>query len=253
MPQAKQLALKALDLAPALAEAHMELALIHFYADWDWAAADSEFRRALELSPSDAEAHRTYSFYLAALGRTDEAHAESLQAQQLDPLSIWTQITAGYVFYFNRKYDQAIQQCRRVLEWEPNSAGGYDCLGTSYLAKGLHEQAIAASQEASRLSDNDPTRLVGLGRAYALAGRKPEARIVLDQLSQFSSRTYVPPYFFATIYAALAQNDEAFTWLNEALRERDVYLAWLKVDSAVDSLRRDPRFQELLHHVGPTN
>jgi serine/threonine-protein kinase len=253
MPQAKQLALKALDLAPALAEAHMELALIHFYADWDWAAADSEFRRALKLSPSDAEAHRTYSFYLAALGRTDEAHSESLQAQQLDPLSIWTQITAGYVFYFNRKYDQAIQQCRRVLEWEPNSAGGYDCLGTSYLAKGLHEQAIAASQEASRLSDNDPTRLVGLGRAYALAGRKPEARIVLDQLSQFSSRTYVPPYFFATIYAALAQNDEAFTWLKEALRERDVYLAWLKVDSAVDSLRRDPRFQELLHQVGPTN
>jgi serine/threonine-protein kinase len=253
MPQARQLALKALDLAPALAEAHTELALIHFYADWDWAAADREFRRALELNPSDAEAHRTYSFYLAALSRTDEARAESLRAQRLDPLSMWTQITAGYVFYFNREYNEAIEQCRRVLEWEPNSAGGYDCLGTSYVAKGMYEQAIAASQEASRLSDNDPTRLVGLGRAYALAGRKSDARVVLDQLRQFSTRTYVSPYFFAAIYAALGQNDEAFTWLNEALRERDVYLAWLKVDSAVDSLRRDPRFQELLHHVGLTS
>jgi tetratricopeptide (TPR) repeat protein len=253
MPQAKQLTLKALDLAPALAEAHMELALIHFYADWDWEAADREFRRALELSPSDAEAHRTYSFYLAALGRTDEARAESLQAQQFDPLSIWTQVTAGYVFYFNRKYDEAIGQCRKVLEWDPNSVGGYDCLGTSYLAKGIYQQAIAASQKASSLSDNDPTRLVGLGRAYALAGRKSEARIVLDQLRQLSSGTYVPPYFFATIYVALGENDEAFTWLNEALRERDVYLAWLKVDSAVDPLRRDLRFRELLHHVGLPN
>jgi len=253
MPQARQLALKALDLAPELAEAHMELGLIHFYADWDWVAADREFRRALELSPSDAEAHRTYSFYLAALARADEAQAESLHAQQLDPLSIWTQITAGYVFYFNRKYDEAIEQCRKVLEWDPNSVGGYDCLGTSYLAKGMYEQSIAAAQEASRLSDNDPTRLVGLGRAYALAGRKPGARTVLDQLRQFSSRTYVSPYFFAAIYAALGQNDEAFTWLHDALRERDVYLAWLKVDSAVDPLRRDPRFQELLHHVGLPN
>ncbi len=253
MPQAKQLALKALGLAPALAEAHMELALIHFYADWDWVAADREFRRALELSPSDAEAHRTYSFYLAALGRADEAHAESLLAQQLDPLSVWTQITAGYVFYFNRQYDEAIEQCRKVLEWDANSVGGYDCLGTSYLAKGTYDQAIAAAHEASRLSDNDPTRLVGLGRAYALAGRKPDAHAILDQLRQFSTRTYVSPYFFATIYAALGQNDEAFRWLREALRERDIYLAWLKVDSAVDPLRRDPRFQDLLHQVGLPN
>jgi len=105
-------------------------------------------------------------------------------------------------------------------------------------------------QKASSLSDNDPTRLVGLGRAYALAGRKSEARIVLDQLSQFSSRSYVPPYFLATIYAALGENDEAFTWLKEALRERDVYLAWLKVDTAVDPLRRDRRFQSCYTTLG---
>jgi TolB-like protein/tetratricopeptide (TPR) repeat protein/tRNA A-37 threonylcarbamoyl transferase component Bud32 len=253
MAQAKQFALKALDLDPGLAEAHVELALIHFYADWDWAAADREFKLAIQLNPSDAEAHRTNSFFLSAMGRGDEALAESKQAQQLDPLSIWTQITAGYVFYFTRKYDEAIAQCRRALEWDPNSAGAYDCLGTSYLAKGMYDQAIAASSKASELSNNDPTRLVGLGRAYALADRKSDARNVLGQLRQFPSHTYVSPYFFAIIYAALRQNDEAFTWLQEALRQRDLYLAWLRADTAVDPLRRDPRFQELLGHIGPAN
>ena len=139
------------------------------------------------------------------------------------------------------------------MEWDPNSVGGYDCLGTSYLAEGLNEQAIVAAQKASQLSDNDPTRLVGLGRAYALAGRKSDALIVLSQLRQLSYRAYVSPYFFATIYSALGQQDQAFTSLKEALREHDGYLAWLKVDTALDPLRRDARFQELVQHVGLKN
>jgi eukaryotic-like serine/threonine-protein kinase len=253
MPQAKQFAMKALDLDPDLAEAHLELALIHFYADWDWAAADKEFKLAIQLSPSDAEAHRTSSFYFSALGRVDEALAESRQAQQLDPLSIWTQITSGYVFYFARRYDEAVAQCGKALEWDSNAAGAYDCLGASYLAKGMNQQAIASSLKASDLANNDPARLVGLGRAYGLAGRKSDARKVLEQLRQFSDRTYVSPYFFATVYASLGQNDEAFARLQEAMREHDGYLAWLKVDSAVDPLREDPRFQGLLQRVGLKN
>jgi TolB-like protein/Tfp pilus assembly protein PilF len=253
MPQAKQFAMKALDLDPDLAEAHLELALIHFYADWDWAAAEKEFKVAIQLSPSDAEAHRTSSFYFSALGRVDEALAESRQAQQLDPLSIWTQITSGYVFYFARRYDEAVAQCGKALEWDSNSAGAYDCLGASYLAKGMNQQAIASSLKASDLANNDPARLVGLGRAYGLAGRKSDARKVLEQLRQFSDRTYVSPYFFATVYASLGQNDEAFARLQEAVREHDGYLAWLKVDSAVDPLREDPRFQGLMQQVGPKN
>jgi TolB-like protein/predicted Ser/Thr protein kinase len=252
MPLAKQFVLKALDLDPALAEAHVELALIHFYSDWDWAAADSEFKLALHLNPSDAEAHRTYSYYLSAVGRTEAALTESRQAQQLDPLSIWTQITAGYVFYYSRKFDDATGQCQKALEWDAHSAGAYDCLGASYLARGMFEQAIAASLKASELSNNDPARLVGLGRAYALARKKSDARKILAQLRQVSRRTYVPPYFFATIYAALYQNDDGFASLQEAIHERDGYLAWLKADPAVDPLRADPRFQELLGHVGTT-
>ncbi|MGB6626189.1 MAG: protein kinase [Candidatus Acidiferrales bacterium] len=253
MPDARRYAQKALDLDPALADAHVELALIHFYADWDWPAAEKEFKRALELSPSDAEAHRNYSYFLAAMGRDTEALGESRQAQQLDPLSIWTQITAGYVFYYTRHYDQAIAQCQKVLELDPNSVGAYDCLGTGYLAVGKNAQAISDSLKASNLSSDDPSRLVGLGRAYALAGKKSDALKILAQLGGISSRTYVPPYFFATIYAALGQRDNAFSWLDRAAYERDSYLAWLKVDGAVDPLRRDSRFPQLLHRVGFTS
>jgi eukaryotic-like serine/threonine-protein kinase len=253
MPKAKENALKADELDPHLAQAHYELAAVHFYGDWDWKGAEAEFRRALELNPSDAESHRVYSVFLAALGRPEEALAESRKAQESDPLSLSTQLTAGFVLFFAREYEKSIEQCRRALELDPNSAGAYDCLGSSYLAEGLHSEAVAAFEKASNFSDNDPERLAGLGRAYAMAGRKSDARRVLDQLRQISRQAYMPPYLLATIYGALGENDEAFAWLQKAFNERDVYLAWLKVDGAVDPLRNDPRFQELLGRVGFTN
>jgi TolB-like protein/Tfp pilus assembly protein PilF len=250
MPKAKQYALKALDLDPTLGRAHTALAAVHFYGDWDWAGAENEFKRALELNPSDAEAHRTYCVYLSALGRGEEALAEIRRAQQLDPLSTITQITGGWAFHYARQYDQAIEQCRRALELNPHSDGGYDCLGTGYLAKGLYKQAIPAFERAVPLSGNEPDRTAGLARAYALAGRKAEARKMLEGLRQRSKSTYVPPYYLAAVYVALGENEQAFTSLEEAYRERDHYLAWLKVDEALDPLRSDPRFRNLLRRVG---
>ncbi|HVA17688.1 MAG TPA: protein kinase [Candidatus Dormibacteraeota bacterium] len=253
MPKAEQYAQRAMSLDPDLADAHIANGAINLYADRDWTAAEKQFQRAIKLSPSDAEAHRMYSVYLAAVGRADEALAESAEAQQLDPLSIWTQITAGNVFYFTRHYDKAIEECQKAQQLDPNLVGAYDCLGTSYAAKGNYEQAIADSQKASSLSNNDPARLVGLGRAYALAGRKADAVKVLKQLQEISSRAYVPPYFFATIYADLGERDRAFDWLDKALRGRDTYLTYLKVDGAIDSLRSDPRFRQLLVRLGLTS
>jgi eukaryotic-like serine/threonine-protein kinase len=250
MPKAKENALHALELDPDLAQAHYELAAIHFYGDWDWAGAEKEFRRAIEFSPSDAESHRFYSFFLAALDRKEEAATEIRMAQELDPLSVSTQVTAGFVPYFAREYEKAIAQCQKALELDPNSAGAYDCLGSSYLAEGMYEQALAAFHKAVSLSNNDPARLVGLGRAYALADQKSDALGVLDQLRQTSRHDYLPPYFFASIYAALGEKDKAFAALDHAFTEHDIYLAWLKVDGAMDPLRDDPRFSELLHRVG---
>ena len=253
MPKAKENALKALELDPNLAQAHAELAAIHFYGDWDWAGADKEFRRALELNPGDSDSHRYYSFFLAALGRGKDALAESAKAQELDPFSISAQVNAGFVLYFAREFDKAIDQCRKALDVDPNSVGAYDCLGSSYLAEGKYEEAIAASEKASNLSNGDPPRLVGLGRAYALADRKSDALRILEQLRQLSRNAYVPPYFFATIYAGMGQKEQAIDWLEKGFRERDIYMAWLKVDAAVDPLRGDPRFKQLLQSVGFTN
>ncbi|HKV27418.1 MAG TPA: protein kinase [Candidatus Acidoferrales bacterium] len=249
MPKAKEYAQQALKLDPNLAHAHTALGAIRFYADWDWAGAEQELKHALELSPSDAEAHRTYSYFLAAMGRPDQAIAEIQRAQQIDPLNIWTQITAGWVYYYSRQYDKAIEQCRSVLELDANSVGGYDCLGTSYLAESEYQEGIEAAEKASGFSNDDPTRVVGLGRAYALAGKKADARRVIGQLRQLSIHTYVSPYFFATIYAALGERDEAFKWLETALREHDRYLAWLKVDGAIDPLRNDARLRKLLQQI----
>lgn len=250
MPKAKENALHALELDPDLAQVHYELAAVHFYGDWDWAGAEKEFQRALELNPSDAECHRTYSVFLAALGRKEEALVQIRLAQDLDPLSVSTQVTSGFVSYFVRDYDQAVEECRKALELDPNSSGAYDCMGAGYLAKGMYEEALAASQKAAKLSNDDPARLVGLGRAYALAERKSDALRVLGQLQQISRRGYLPPYFLASVYASLGEKEQAFASLESSVAQRDVFLAWLKVDSGMDPLRSDPRFAGLLRRVG---
>ena len=123
MPKAEKYALKALELDPNLAHAHLALAAVRFYGDWDWAGADREFKLAIELNPSDSETHRSYAFYLSAMGRAGEALAEINRAEELDPLDVTTQITSGWVFYFARKYDLAVDQCRKSLEFDPNYRG----------------------------------------------------------------------------------------------------------------------------------
>jgi len=250
MPKARENAMKALALDPNLAQAHATAAGLHFYADWDFDAAEKEINRALELSPNDADSHRMYSYFLAALARVQEAEAESKKAEELDPLSTSTQITAGWVFYWAGQYERAIEQCQKALELDPNSAGAYDCLGSSYLAQGKYEQAIAAGERAVEISAKDPARLVGLGRAYALSGRRPEAEKILKEFHRQSASSYIPPYFFAVLHAALGQRDQAFVFLSKAYKDRDRYVAWLKVDVALDSLRGDPRFERLLRQVG---
>ncbi|HVH89465.1 MAG TPA: protein kinase [Terriglobales bacterium] len=250
MPKAEDYALKALNLDPTLAHAHVSLGSIRFYADWNWEEAEKELKRAIELNPSDADAHHMYSVYLSALGRSDEALAELRRAQELDPLYVWTQITQGFAYYFAHQYDTAIRQCRRALELEPNSAGAYDCLGLAYLAKGSYLQAIAACQRAVEFSSNDPARIVGLGRAYALSGNMSEAHKILNDLNSASEHRYIPPYFLAELHAALGDKEQAMNFLETSYRERDIYIAWLKVDSALDPVRSDPRFEALLQRVG---
>lgn len=253
MSQAESFAQKALQLDPTLTQAHVALGSVRFFGEWDLPAAEREFKVALELSPGDSEAHRAYASYLSALGRPEEAQAEIRQAQDVDPLYIATQITAGWVLYFSRQYDKALEQCQKALELDPNSSGAYDCLGTSYSALGMHQQAISACEKAVALSSNSPAREVGLGEAYAAAGDKNEARAVFRQLSVQASKTYVSPVFLARLHIAFGERSQAFEQLEDAFDRHDQNLMWLKSEKAYDPLRDDTRFADLLHRVGLPN
>jgi serine/threonine-protein kinase len=250
LPKAKEYVLKALEMDSNLAEAHTSLGAIRFLGDWDWPEAEKEFRRALELNPGDVEAHRMYSAYLSAMGRDEEALAEVLRAQELDPRSIAAQVTVGWTFYYSRRYDQALEQCGKILQSQPDSAGAHDCVGLSWLAKNMFQKSIAECQRAVELSANDSNRAVGLARAHALAGDKAEARKALVELHAQARRSYVPPSLFAQIHLALGERKQGLAWLETAYRDRDEYLARLKVEPAFDSVRSEPAFQDLLRRVG---
>jgi serine/threonine protein kinase/tetratricopeptide (TPR) repeat protein len=253
MPQASENVLKALALDDGLADAHKTLAIIKFYGDWDWVAAEKEFQRSLALNPSYAEGHRMYSLYLSALGRAEDAIGEIQIAQRLDPLSLTTSVTVGWISYYARQYDRAMQQCRSVLELDPNWSSAHECLGDIYTVKGNFPQAIAECRQAATGSGDDPVRLAGLGRIYALAGKEADARKILAQLNKASKTEYIAPYFFAIIEGALGEKDQAFAWLEKGFNGRDPYLARMRVDVAMDPLRSDARFKILLRRIGLAN
>jgi len=253
MPRASENVLKALALDDGLADAHKTLAIIKFYGDWDWGAAEKEFQRALALNPSYSEGHRMYSLYLSALGRTEDAFGEIQIAQRLDPLSLTTSVTAGWISYYARQYDRALQQCRSVLELDPSWSSAHECLGDAYTAKGNFEQAIAECRQAAVDSGDDPVHLAGLARSYALAGNESDARKILVQLDKASKTEYIAPYFFIIIEGALGEKDQAFAWLEKGFNGRDPYLARMRVDVAMDPLRSDARFKALLRRIGLAN
>ena len=248
MPKAEQYALKSLELDGSLPEAHTALAGIRFFYNWDWPTAEKEFSRSLELNPSGAETHRLYALYLASLAGAEQAVREIRIAQQLDPFSLNINTTAGWVFNYTRQYDQAIEQCRKALEIDPDYVSAHDCLGDSYLAKGMFEQAAAEFRLAA--SGGEQLRAVGLARVYAVSGRHNEARSILDDLTKASKQSYFPPYLIGMIHVALGEKEQGLAWLEVAYTHRDPYLVHLKKDAAFDPLRSDPRFQDLLHRVG---
>ena len=249
IPKAKEYVLKALAMDESLAEAHGTLAAIKFYGDWDWPGAEKEFQRAVQLNPSDSVARGAYAGFLSEMGRHEEAMAEIRTAQQLDPLSSLTGVTAGWISYYARQYERALEQGRRVLDKDPQSVSAHDLLGSAYLAKGNYENSLQEYRVVIGTSADDPLRLVSLARAYALMGKRTEAQRIAAQLVATSSTRYVPPFFLGVIYAALGDNDRAFTWLEKAYEGHDSYLVRLKVEPGLDRLRSDPRFDALLRRM----
>lgn len=248
--RAKAAATKALEIDPTLAEPHATLGYLKFWYDWDFAGAESEFRRAIELNPDYATAHHWYGEYLGMMGRFDDGLKELRIAQQVDPLSAIINADLGKVLFLQRRPDQAIEQMRKTLELDPDLPLAHIFLAMAWNKKGLHEQAIA---ELERIATGPGSRAIfkaALGFAYGQSGRAADALSVVDQLIQSTSPMhYVSPFHIALVYVGLGEKDKAMEWLEKAKTERDPFLIYIKEDPNFDSLRDDPRFTHLTDRV----
>ena len=250
--QARQRALeaasKALEIDNDMADAHTALGFVKHF-NWDWTSAEQEFKLAIELNPNYAYAHDCYSSFLLSRGRAEEAIAEANRAQELDPFSLAISSKRGFILASARHYDEAIEQFRRVIAMDQNNYQAYWFLAQTYGLSGRIAEAIAASEKAAAIS-RAPGALGFLGKHYALAGRKEEANKILNELRELNKRRYVSPPAFANVYIGLGDKDQAFYWLEKAFQERSNFMAFLKVFPGGDSLRDDPRFDDLLRRMG---
>ncbi|MGH2619502.1 MAG: tetratricopeptide repeat protein, partial [Anaerolineales bacterium] len=249
-PKAKAAATRALEIDNTLAEAHASLAWTLMQYEWDWAGAEREFQRSIELDPNYPTAHHWYGICLAATGRTGQAIASMKRAQQLDPLSMIINAGVGLELYFARRYDEAIEQIRKALEMDPNFAEGHRYLGMAYEQEAMYREAIAEFQKAFELSGGSPSMLGFLGHAYALSVNRGKALRAIADLDELSKRRYVSPSNTAVIYTGLGDKERALEWLEKALDDRSYDVIRLKVDPRLDGLRADRRFANLLRRMG---
>jgi serine/threonine protein kinase/Tfp pilus assembly protein PilF len=250
MPKAKAAALKALEIDDTLAEAHTSLAHVCAFFDWDWAAAETEFRRAIEINPNYAFAHHWYALYLAAMERPAEAIVEERKALEIDPLSLIISKNVGTILHYARQYDQAIEQYRRTLELDPDFVRTHLFLGWAYEQDARFEEAVSEFEKALALSPGNTIMQAALGHAYAVGGKMDQTMKILEELKQRSTSEYVPAFTLAMVYAGLGKGEEVFKYLEKAFEERSSWMVSLKVEPMFDSFRSDPRFTDLVRRVG---
>jgi DNA-binding winged helix-turn-helix (wHTH) protein/TolB-like protein/Tfp pilus assembly protein PilF len=246
MPKARQAAMRALELDETLAEAHVSLARIKAYYDWDWSGAELELKRAVELDPNSSVAHHEYANYLSYMGRSDQAIAEALRSRDLDPLSQLANFNLAFALICGRRYDEAVAESRQVLGTFPQA---HYWMGLAYLWDAKYEEAAVEFENRLKTSDSDILVKPNLAYAYAMSGRKAQARTLMAELTEHYKQRRVSPYFMAMIHAGLGEKDQAFILLEEAYREHSRPLGALKIVPVWDSLRSDPRFTDLLRRI----
>jgi tetratricopeptide (TPR) repeat protein len=244
--------MKALEIDHTLAGPHAALGFTKTHYEWDWAGAEREFQRSIELDPNYATASQWYGAYLGVMGRHDDAIASIKRAQQLDPLALMAGASLGWELYLARRFDDAINQLRKTLELDPNFASGHWWLEPPYEQKAMYREAVAESQKASELSQGSPYALGVLGHAYALSGDRKKSLEIIGQLDELSKSRYVAPFETALIWAGLDNKERALEWLDKAMEDRSWGVMWLKVDPRFDRLRTDPRFVSILQRLGLT-
>ncbi len=249
-PRARAAVAKALSLDDSMAEAHTSLAFINMYYDRDWAGAEREFRRAVELNPNYANGHHWYGEYLSLVGRHAEAIAESQRARELDPLSNIINAWVSSRYFFARQYDKAIEEGRNAVQMYPGFGPAHLVLGHAYEQKGMLAEAIAEFEKASSLAGGGSMYAASLAHALALAGRRAEASRILQDLNREAARRFICAYDLAIASVGLGNKDETFELLGAAVREGSPRVAFLGVDPRFAAMRADPRFSGLLRSIG---
>jgi TolB-like protein/Tfp pilus assembly protein PilF len=250
MPLAKNAALQAVALDETLADAHSSLAGILKSYDWDWPAAEREYHRALELDPNHATIHKMYASFLASAGRPEEAMRTIERAHELEPLSLVIMMEIAWTLHMARNFDRAAAQARRTLELAPEFVPAEHLLGMALEQKGRYEEAAAAFEKSRAAAAGNPATLGGLGHLLAIIGQAEQAREILVELEGIAAGAYVSPYWPALIHTGLGNHAAALDLLEQAVAQRDIWLAWLKTEPRFDNLRADPRFQQLLRRIG---
>jgi TolB-like protein/Tfp pilus assembly protein PilF len=247
-PKEISAARKALELDPELADAHLLLANVE-QRQWQWAEAEAEYKRALELNPRDAAAQTGFADWLLCQGRIDEALTWTQRAREHDPVAV-SGLTIGWILFNAHRYNEAIQEMRSVLEAKRDDPDALWNLGFPLIANGQAEEAIPELEKVVSVSGRSPGSIELLATAYAHAGRRTEALRLINELKRRRQKTYIPAGAFISPYLGLGDYDQAFAWFEKAYEEKSNILQFLKVHPFFDPVRGDPRFVNLVHRVG---
>ncbi|HSI88924.1 MAG TPA: winged helix-turn-helix domain-containing protein [Pyrinomonadaceae bacterium] len=248
-PKAKAAAAKALELDDELVEAHATMLRIRSQYEWNWAEAEREYRRALELNPNYPMTHIYYLSYLVSAGRVEEAVASVQRARELDPLSLVANAVAARAMFFAGRYDDAIEASRKTLELDQNVFLARLILGRSYARKGMYDEAIAELEKARALPGSVSEATSLLAYTFAVSGRTDDARRLLGEMMQLSASRYVQPYDLAIVHAGLGDKDAAFEWLEKAYQHRNHQVPLINSVPEFESIRSDLRFAELVQRI----
>jgi TolB-like protein len=259
MPKALEAAKRALALDDSLAAAHTTLAFVQAHYEYNWPASEREYRRAIELNPSDAYGHFFYSnSYLSPLGRHDAAIAEMKDAAELDPLSMPIQSFLGLTYFWARRYDEAFTQLQKANEMNPTFAVNHERLAHCYLYMGKFDDAIREETKARLLAGEDAKIVVAkegaLRKALAAAGPRGywQKLLELSEMKENPPEAFATPYGIARIYAQLGQTEKALESLEKAYSAREIPLTQIGIEPTLDPLRSNPHFLSLLRRMGLT-
>lgn len=249
-PKARVAAQKAIALDDSLAEAHVSLAMVRQAYDWDWVGAEQEFKRAIELNPNYATAHQWYGLFLASLGRFPEAEAEVRRARELEPFSAIINMALPEVYTWERRYDDAIVEYKKLLALNPSFAGTYGNLAYVYQKKGMFAESLETTRRKG-FAVADPAYAAKMERAYAAGGFPAVLRHGLNEdLQDLAKGKYVNSLGIAATYAELGDEARALEWLEKGYEEHSSKMQYLAIDPQFDPLRSNPRFQYWLDVLG---